>query len=121
MPNCDGLDETSTGLYIVHGDCKPGKTIGSADAPVTLVVWDGDLVINGNTNIYGIVFMYSSGSINPKIQLTGGATVYGALVATDGIDNSAGSYTAVYDADVLANIENGSLAVFNANRHISFV
>lgn len=108
LPDCNSLDTSSTGLYIVNGNCAPVSDLGSPANPIVLVVWDGDLAINGNTNIYGIVFIYSSGASSPKVQLVGGATVYGALIATANVDNSAGSYTAVYDADILKRIEDGS-------------
>ncbi len=108
LPDCSTLDTSSTGLFIVHGNCQPTSDLGSPSNPIVLVVWDGNLSITGNMNIYGIVFMYSSGVSSPKVQLVGGATVYGALIATDNIDNSAGSYSAVYDADILSRIEAGS-------------
>lgn len=109
--DCASLGPSSAGLYIVHGNCSPPnnvESIGTPDDPIVLVIWDGDLSLNGNVNIYGIVFVHSSGATTPTIQLTGGATVFGSLIADEFINNSAGTYNAVYDAEVLKNIEQGS-------------
>lgn len=114
LSNCNTLDATSTGLYIVHGECTPNVDLGSKENPIVLVVWDGNLTINGNTNIYGIVFAYSSGASSYNVKLNGTATVYGALLANDKMSNTNGSYNAVYDAEVLKNIEEGSSFSYTA-------
>lgn len=111
LPNCDSLSTASQGLIIVDGDCKPGSTIGSKNAPVVLIVRNGNLTINGNSAIYGLVFAYSSdpSNANTDISLKGGAVVHGALVANYQLGKTAnGTFDAKYDQTVLSNITNGA-------------
>ena len=59
--DCLSMGPSSSGLYIVHGACNPPNnvaSIGTPDDPIVLVIWDGDLSLNGNVKIYGIVFAY---------------------------------------------------------------
>ena len=111
LPNCNSLGSNSYGLYVVDGDCNPAGTIGSRTSPVILLLRDGDLTMNGNMTIYGLVFSYDSYPTTApdyNIKMTGGATIYGAVVANHKVGNSAGTYNAVYDAATLQNIEAGS-------------
>nr|WP_321269076.1 PilX N-terminal domain-containing pilus assembly protein [uncultured Tolumonas sp.] len=109
LTSCDDLGPSSEGYFIITGDCKPSKIVGSEDKPVVLVIIDGDLIINGQTSIYGLVFTTNSdgNTSQYKVSLTGGATVYGALVDDHTYDanNTSGTYNIIYDATVLKNIE----------------
>ncbi|MGL5814383.1 hypothetical protein [Aeromonas sp.] len=108
--NCNGLGPTTTGLIIVKGDCSPGANIGSQAAPVVLIIKDGSLTINGNRQLYGLVFAYSSNpaTATTDIKLTGGAIVNGALAANFKLGQSNGTYDAKYDEAVLSNIKTGA-------------
>lgn len=109
LPNCSSLSSSSTGLYIIDGNCNPAGTIGSQAAPVVLLIRNGNITMNGNMVIYGLVFSYDSapGSApNYDFKMTGGATVYGAVVSNHQVGNSNGTYNAVYDAAALSNIQN---------------
>jgi len=118
-----GLEETGLGAAIETGDCSsldtivaglsqsksvliaakdtgatckpPNEIIGSRDAPIILVI-EGDLLINGNVDIYGIVVVLGTAS------LSGGAVIHGSLVAEVEPTLSGGGYTQVYDEYVLA-------------------
>ncbi len=116
MPDCSQLDASSSGLYMVKGTCDlQNKTVGSRANPVVLVVWDGNLKMNGNSVFYGIIFCYADTS-GYEAQLNGGATIYGALLANANValNNTNGTYNAVYDQTVLKNIETGSALSFVA-------
>lgn len=109
---CGNFDGSSRGMYLVEGPgtCSlnsAGKTIGSEEHPIVIILWNADADIVANTIIYGIVFSHSeSGSYN--IKMGGGATIYGALIADNNVSIQAtGTYNTVYDANVLNNIEYG--------------
>ncbi len=110
LTSCASLGPASTGLIIVDGECKPSGDVGSTAAPVVLIVRNGDLTVNGNQKLYGLVFAYSSApaSATTDVKLTGGAIVNGALVANYQLGHANGTYDARYDAAVLSNIENGA-------------
>jgi len=110
VSDCDGLGPTTTGLIIVDGDCSPGANIGSQAAPVVLIIKDGNLSINGNRQLYGLIFAYSShpATATTDIDLRGGAIVHGALAANYKLGKANGTYDAKFDATVLSNIKNGA-------------
>lgn len=110
VTNCNGLGPTTTGLVIVDGDCSPGANIGTQAAPVVLVIRNGNLTINGNRQLYGLVFAYSENpaTATADIKLTGGAIVNGALAANFKLGNSNGTYDAKYDEAALSNIRTGA-------------
>ncbi|EOD56024.1 hypothetical protein G113_05999, partial [Aeromonas molluscorum 848] len=108
--NCSSLGPTSTGLIIVKGDCSPGSNIGTQSAPVVLIVKDGSLSINGNNQLYGLIFAYSShpATATTDIKLNGGAIVNGALAANFKLGKANGTYDAKYDEAALSNIKTGA-------------
>ena len=107
--NCNGLGPTTTGIIIVKGDCDPGANIGTQAAPVVLIIKDGSLKANGNLQLYGLVFAYSSHptTATTDITLNGGAKVNGVLAANYD-PKLKGTYDAKYDAKVMTNIQNGA-------------
>lgn len=80
-----------TGTVSLHGD------FGTAERPVVLIV-DGDLRINANTEVYG--FIYVRGNLSGN----GTATVRGAIAVQGQVDKLNGNMDLVHDADVLANL-----------------
>ena len=118
VTNCNGLGPTTTGLVIVDGDCNPGANIGTQAAPVVLIIRNGNLTINGNRQLYGLVFAYSEdpATATADIKLTGGAIVNGALAANFKLGNSNGTYDAKYDEAALSNIRTG--AVFQTLKQV---
>lgn len=110
VENCNALGPATTGLVIVKGNCIAGSNIGTQAAPVILVIKDGDLTANGNNQLYGMVFAYSStpATASTDIKLNGGAIVNGVIVANYQLGKFNGTFDAKYDPDVLNNIKNGS-------------
>ncbi len=109
LTNCDSLNTSSHGLYIVDGTCSPKSIVGSRAKPVILLIRNGDLVMNGNLQIFGIVFSYDShpdDATTYDLKMTGGATVWGSLISNHEVGNANGTYNAVFDAESLQNIQN---------------
>lgn len=109
LTNCDTLTAASSGFYIIDGACSPKGTVGSRTQPVVLLIRNGDLVMNGNMQVFGIIFSYDSQPSNlPEydLKMTGGATVWGSLISNHEVGNANGTYNAVYDAEALSNIQN---------------
>lgn len=105
LEDCDNLDTiastfTSSTIVAVTGNCSIGggagaTIIGNRDAPLILVV-NGALSINANSDFYGIALGLNA------ISLNGTATVHGSLLAEDATNLSTGGYTQVYDEAALA-------------------
>lgn len=108
LTNCSTLNVASSGIYVIEGNCTPPGDVGTRDKPVILLVVNGDLTLNANKEIYGLVFAYTDAAnvntVTYDIKLNGGATIYGALVANYKLGNSNGTYNAVYDAETLGNL-----------------
>lgn len=118
--NCNSLSADSAGLYFIEGDCVPSSDVGCkvADYPacthtlntVVLFIKDGNFRLNANRKFYGLVFNYDS---NPAaapdydITINGTATLFGAMVANYELGKSNGTYNAVYDAEVMDDIQTG--------------
>lgn len=110
IADCSGLNSNSSGLYWVTGNCSlpigGNSVIGSLDAPVALVVENGDLIMNGGGEFLGLIFMFDQNGDPIDIQINGGPTLYGALVSTQDVDTGNGSYVARYEKGVLENLAN---------------
>ncbi len=110
LSGCGSLGPTSTGFYIVDGDCTPSGTLGSAAAPVVVLVRDGDVTLGANINIYGVLFAYDSDPDDVTdfdLNMNGTASVNGALVANYSPGKANGTYNAVFDATAMANVQSG--------------
>ncbi|AWL12666.1 hypothetical protein HMF8227_02213 [Saliniradius amylolyticus] len=109
VSSCAGLDANTTGLVWVNGDCSINSNtqVGSSDDPVILIVTDGDITMNGGASLYGILFSFRKPGVTAdfEIDMAGGAYTYGSVASNHPVGNSSGTYNAVYDADVLATID----------------
>lgn len=108
--SCGSLGPTSTGIYIVEGNCVLPDDTGSADAPVVLIVKDGNLTLNGGKEFNGIIFVYSSTDPSPyDVMATGGATINGALILNAPPKNLNGTFNLIYDQTVMSSIQSGTM------------
>jgi hypothetical protein len=104
LSDCDSLNTASSGLYWIEGNCAPGNDVGNKAAPVLLVV-EGNIKLNGNRQIFGLVFAFSnSTTVQLNVELNGTATVYGAVIASKNIDKANGNFDMEYDSEVLENL-----------------
>lgn len=109
LGDCTPLGLASVGLIWVDGDCSlnANTVVGTTATPVILIVTDGDLTMNGGAEINGIVFSFRKPVtvVDFEISMIGGARVNGVVVSNHPVGHSNGTYNAVYDADVLAQIQ----------------
>jgi hypothetical protein len=110
LPNCSNLAANfnslvGSALVWIEGDCDmPTSTvIGNRDKPIILVV-EGDVSINANTEVWGLIFGFGD-----SMRLNGGPVIHGSIVAEVATDLTNGSYTQVYDETVFQNLLDDSI------------
>jgi len=97
VPDCSSLTSNATNpIIVVTGDCDPpsNSIIGSRDKPIILVV-EGTLKLNANTEFYGIALGLSTVSLN------GTTSIHGSLIAEDPTKLTTGGYRQIYDSFVV--------------------
>ncbi len=108
LTSCDSLGPGTLGLIWVDGSCSinANAVVGSPDDPVILVVSDGDITMNGGAVLNGILFSFRKPGtlLDFELNMVGGAQVNGVVASNHQVGHSNGTYNAVYDADVLAQI-----------------
>jgi Tfp pilus assembly protein PilX len=105
----DQFDADSFGLFYVTGSCSiDGVTVGSANAPVIIVVF-GDAVLK-NAKLFGMLFVHSNdiaiqnASSGYRMDMQG-ATIFGSLIV-EGDMSMTGNSIIVYDDTALNNDPN---------------
>jgi len=94
-----------------------GGTIGSLDKPVILVVDDAEFSAQGNTKVFGVVYLFNNPSTGgtPSAQLGGTMEIEGAFVSDVGGNAMQGSYSVVYNPTLMSQFSsNGSSYSFSA-------
>ncbi|MFC6670997.1 hypothetical protein [Marinobacterium aestuariivivens] len=105
-----GANEGDLPLIWIEGDCTiPANTqVGSYDHPFILVV-HGDVTMNSNSSMYGILFAFSdvyTASEDFDITVNGSPVVYGVMVINGEVDLPTGSFTLVYSNNILEKLSN---------------
>ncbi|WP_051986695.1 pilus assembly PilX N-terminal domain-containing protein [Pseudidiomarina atlantica] len=111
LTDCGALGPNTTGLIWVeppqnsaNGSCNmPNGDVGQQDAPAIIIVQDSDFKMNGNNELFGMVFQFNTpgNTTDYKISLNGGAFVNGSIMASQNPDLSNGNLTVRYDSNVL--------------------
>ncbi|HET6603970.1 MAG TPA: hypothetical protein VFG21_07110 [Xanthomonadaceae bacterium] len=101
--DCTDLSAASTGLYWARNGCNLPAVVGSATAPVVLVVED-DLHLQGNTIFYGMIFVRSSTNTG-TFRGNGNMTIFGTTIIEGNIDTN-GSIRYVYSEKIAQAINN---------------
>jgi hypothetical protein len=116
LSDCSSLNNGSYGFYIVDGGCVIKGDVGSIEdsiSPVILLVRNGDIQINGNGSVAGLLFSYygtAGGALSPDvggydIKLNGTAEFYGSFITnSDKIKLPNGTYDAVYSEEVMCKL-----------------
>jgi hypothetical protein len=113
----------ANGVYWIEGDCAinggddigwfgptsltPGDA-GYTDGPAIVVI-EGNLRVNGTSQLVGIFFVFSPTNAQLEVDLGGGPTFYGALLSNNTLDLT-GTYKARYEQVVFDNLNSGGVA-----------
>lgn len=115
VTDCSNLVGLS-GTVWVTGDCTipSNSVVGSATAPLQLIVESGIFTMNANSTFYGLLFAfgpppspYNAGAI----KANGGAKFYGSMISNDTTDMGLqinGTFDMVYSKNVMDIISNDS-------------
>ena len=98
-------------LWWVTGECTISGTIGSIDNPVIIVVDDNAFKGTGNNQVNGIVYLFDNPTTvgTPSAQLGGTMEIRGSYVSDVGGAAMSGSYSVVYDPNLVNSFQtNGS-------------
>jgi hypothetical protein len=101
LPDCDSLDENSSGFYWVEGDCIVGANtqVGSPFAPVFLIA-AGELTrFNGGAEFFGTLFVSDVEHANAEFQSNGTNTLYGIGIVDGTLGRYNGTFQIVYLGD----------------------
>lgn len=106
LSDCARMGPESSGLFWARGDCviAADRVVGSQDAPVVLVVQQGSLRMEGNTALFGMVFLLDPPDAGASLRVAAPATVYGALISTGRLELGGDRLTARYERQVLENL-----------------
>src|SRR5690606_16742998 len=103
LGSCAELNATSSGLYWSKAACDfPGEAIGSPNRPVIVVV-EGNLRVNGNTQIYGMIFVRSSTN-SAVFNGNGNIDIFGSAIVEGSVEKTNGSIRYIYSEQVAQSI-----------------
>jgi hypothetical protein len=111
LVDCSALSSASAGAYWIDGDCvlPAGVAIGSASAPVVLVIANARLIADANV-ISGLIVLFSHDGGTAGFVPSHDATIAGALVANAAIDIASGSYVLRPNAVIASALLTGASA-----------
>lgn len=104
IDDCASLGPASHGLLWIAGDClvSTGGAIGSAEAPVVLVVESGAMHMQSPIELFGILVLRSAATGRTELlQANGPSTLVGALIADRDFRLVAENLALRYDSAVL--------------------
>lgn len=103
LSDCDSLGPGSHGIYWISGpECRiQNATIGSPSAPVILLSAASTTWLNGNAELFGLLFV--SDIEDPEAVLRGAGVnrFYGAVIVDTEVENFAGTFQVVYNESTL--------------------
>lgn len=95
LSDCSTLGPNSTGIYWISGpECRinSNTTVGSPQAPITLISAATSTELRGGAKIYGIVYLSDAEDPAATLYSNGTNTVYGQVI----VDATLGSYTGTF-------------------------
>jgi hypothetical protein len=106
LSSCDSLGPDSYGIYWVTGpDCTiQNQVIGSPKAPVVLLSAASTTWLNGNAELYGVLFISNVEDSAATLKSAGTNIFYGAVIVDTTVDNFAGTFQVVYNEGILARV-----------------
>lgn len=108
IDTCAGLDHTARGVYVINSNCElaPLQIIGSAQAPVFLVIKNADLHMPPDSRLWGTVVSDADDNTSLRtIVMAPTAQIMGALLINHQITTGS-ALNIAYKPDVLATLQN---------------
>lgn len=101
--DCSSLGPASRGFHWIRGECAltAGGLVGSAAAPIVLVVEPGAMRIDGPMEVFGMVVLRPKADGTSTLhQVDGPATLHGALVSGNNLRLVTEDFSLQYETDV---------------------
>ena len=119
---CEDMTPESSGLILIVGSCVPAGSVGSAAAPVILLIRDGSFYLQGSSVLSGVVILYSStssadssGDANADegvalgtVHLADGARIEGALISQQPLAGDPRQLNIRYEPRILQRMQEGA-------------
>ncbi len=90
LENCNDLSGRQASFIWVQGSCRIEHDLGSATAPVILVIQNGQLLVEQYRRIYGLVLVLTdsidSATVSVDLEFAEGSEIYGYLVTNAPLD-----------------------------------
>jgi len=93
LADCSTLDEYSSGMFWISGDCDISTTVGSVEDPVFLVS-AGDTSIHGD--LFGVLFVTTVEKSDAGLKGNGHGTIFGAAIVEGPLTHFNGTFQIVY-------------------------
>ncbi|MEW9798749.1 hypothetical protein [Alteromonas sp. CYL-A6] len=107
ITGCDSADTDSVPVLWIEAHCRlsPGQTLGSASAPVLLIIQNGRLTLPEGSKIVGMVLMLQRDSARRyTVIMADTASLTGTLVSLTQLDASS-RLNLIYRPDVLSRLQ----------------
>jgi hypothetical protein len=99
VDDCAGFDPNSSGLYWVSGshcDFPTNVQIGTPDNPVAVISAASVTSLNGNTEIWGVLFLTDVEDATAHLDSSGTNFIFGSAIVDADIDIFAGTLKLIY-------------------------
>jgi hypothetical protein len=106
ITDCSSLGPGSFGIYWVTGPtCTiQNQVIGSQLAPVVLLSAATVTWLNGNAELFGVMFVSDVEDSTASLKVAGTNIFYGAVIVDATVSNFAGTFQVVYNEGILARV-----------------
>lgn len=106
ITNCASLNASSSGLwwYAGSGKCDLPNVVGTVNGPIMLVVDGQETNSSGNTEGFGLIYVFDhTGGNGGSFKSTGGYW-YGGVVVDSTVGVSAGAFHLIYSKGIFSNL-----------------
>ena len=113
LTHCNDLDIDSWGFVWVNGDCEISAStqVATQSKPIILVVLNGQLVLQSDVTVYGLVFSFKSPDslIEPSVDMLTHALVQGFVLANYQLGASGETVRVVFNEQVAEQLLQNSM------------
>ncbi len=106
--NCNALPTQPSAIVWVSGPCEPPASsgLGSATKPVFIIIENGDFVLRGSSQWFGIVVsLQRDSAMHYRVQMSTDSMLTGAFMSNHGMTSSS-LLNVSWDIDVLHTLQN---------------